>query len=451
MKTAEEPPNEKKKEVISVEIKAVKFGGTSLCDAAQMRKAASIVRAEPARRAVVVSAPGKRTGTDEKLTDLLYRAYDTTDAAIFSATFASLTARIDEIRDALGAPLDFSPDYEAMRQAYAARDGRDFFVSRGEYFSARLMAFLLGFPMLDAAETIFFRADGTLDADRTRAVLRDRLSALGRAVIPGFYGAMPDGTIRTFSRGGSDITGAIVADAAGASLYENFTDVSGFLLADPKMVDKSEIIGIISYKELRRLSFMGAAVLHEDAVLPAKAANIPICIKNTNAPQDAGTLIVPKKERTGVVSGIAGRKGFSKLMVCRDRIGGDAAALRALCAVFERRSIPIYGMPRSIDAVAFILRREDVGKDADGLLDEIRRIAEPESVRFYDGMALFCVIGEEMPPLTLSMALRAVAALGEMPLLLDGGADDLGWTFGVREEQYERVIRAVYDAVARFR
>lgn len=430
-------------------IKAVKFGGTSLCNAAQMRKAEKIVRADGDRRIIVVSAPGKRSPDDEKITDLLYRCYDETSPAAFEELFRRICRRFDDMIAELSLPLDFSDDYEKMRKLKDYHGGKDYFVSRGEYFSAKLFAALLGYDFIDAAEGIFFREDGVFDALKTKMVLGELLAKHEQAVLPGFYGIMPNDTVKTFARGGSDITGAIAADAAGAYLYENFTDVSGFLLADPKIVDKSKTVDIISYRELRRLSNMGAAVLHEDAVFPVRASGIPINIKNTDHPEAPGTWIVAKKNSTGTVSGIAGKGGFAKILVVRDKIGEDAAMLRMLAGIFERRRIPIYGMPRSVDSVGIVVKNTDTAGKRDYILNEICQCVEPENVSFSEGIALIDIVGDHMDGCIIPAVFHAVYECGEKPLLADLGSDDLGLTVGVRESQLETVIREIYRAIDR--
>ena len=427
-------------------IKAVKFGGTSLCSAAQMKKAAEIVLADAARRIVVVSAPGKCSHEDEKITDLLYRCYEETDESARAQLFARVRARFDGIIADLGLLLDFSEEYAAIMSA-VGYGGRDYFVSRGEYLCAKLFAAFLGFSFLDAEECIFFRGDGTFDDKKTKTVLAARLRKVDGVVIPGFYGKMPNDTIRTFPRGGSDITGAIAADAAGAYLYENFTDVSGFLVADPTVVEDPEPVAVMSYGELRRLSYMGAAVLHEDSIFPVRASGIPINIRNTDRPDDPGTMVVPHKQTSGRLAGIAGRGGYVAIRVARDKIGEDAAALRYLLGIFERRGISVLAVPRSVDAVGVVVKRQDVAGRQDYILNEICQCTEPEAVTLTESVALLCVVGERMGVTLLPRIFGALAKLGVCPLLLDSGADDLGVTLGLPEEALADAIRAIYRAV----
>ena len=429
--------------------KAVKFGGTSLCSAAQMKKAAEIVLSDADRQIVVVSAPGKRFPEDEKITDLLYRCYEETDIQTRTALLDRIRSRFDEIIEELSLPLDFSEEYTMLSDAAGSLRGRDYFVSRGEYLCAKIFAALLGFSFLDAADCILFHDDGSFDAASTGALLSEKLAGRLPVVIPGFYGRMPNDTIKTFPRGGSDITGAIAADAAGVSLYENFTDVSGFLLADPKLVESPKVVDVISYKELRRLSYMGAAVLHEDAVFPVRVSGIPINIRNTDRPDDAGTMIVSRKPMTGSVSGITGRAGYTLIRVIRDRIGEDAAALRTLLAIFERRGIPVFAVPRGVDSVGIAVKSADTEGKKDYILNEICHSVEPETVTLTDGIALVCIVGEHMGAEIPAALFGALATVGERPLLIDSGADDLGITVGIREESLIPVIRQVYHEVLR--
>ena len=428
-------------------IKAVKFGGTSLCSAAQMKKAAEIVLADADRRVVVVSAPGKRSPQDEKITDLLYRCYEAPEGEEKVRLFERTRERFDEILSDLGTSLDLSQEYETIWNTAGKFGGRDYFVSRGEYLCAKIFSGLLGYEFLDAADGIFFHEDGTFDDERTRETLSSLLARRNAVVIPGFYGKMPNDTIRTFPRGGSDITGAIAADAAGAYLYENFTDVSGFLLADPKIVDKSETVSIISYKELRRLSYMGASVLHEDAIFPVRRSGIPINIRNTDSPDDPGTMIVEKKDQLGAVSGIAGKKGYVLIRISRDRIGSDAAAARILSGIFERRRIPIYGDSHSVDSIGILVEARDIAGKRDYILNEICQCLEPEAVGLTDGLALICVVGERLCPAVPCAVFCALSELLERVQFIDLGADDIVLTVGIREAAFEQAVRKIYEKI----
>ncbi len=428
-------------------MKAVKFGGTSLCSAAQMKKAAEIVLADADRRVVVVSAPGKRSPEDEKITDLLYRCYEEADDVKKACLFEKIRERFDGIISDLGLSLDLSEEYEAIQNAGVKFGGRDYFVSRGEYLCAKIFAALLKYEFLDAADGIFFHEDGSFDGRKTRTVLSALLAQREAVVIPGFYGRMPNDTIKTFPRGGSDITGAVAADAAGAYLYENFTDVSGFLLADPKIVDKPETVSIISYKELRRLSYMGASVLHEDAVFPVRRSGIPINIRNTDCPDDPGTMIVEKKKTGAGISGIAGKKGYSLIRVSKDRIGVDSAAVQSLLGIFERRQMAAYADARSVDSVGILVESRNIAGKKDYILNEICQCLEPDTIGLSEEIALVCVVGEQMPPSVPAAVFCALEELGERIRFIGFGADDIVLTVGIREQAFERAVRKIYEKI----
>lgn len=430
-----------------MKIKTVKFGGTSLCDANRMRKAADIVLSDPERQVVVVSAPGKRFQNDEKITDLLYQCYDETDPQARHIILQKIRKRLDEIITSLSLPLDFSQEYASLAHSAGSLIGRDYFASRGEYLCAKIFASLLGFSFIDAAECIFFREDGSFDATLTKQTLSEKLSVRLPVVIPGFYGRMPNHTIKTFPRGGSDITGAIVAGAIHADLYENFTDVSGLLLADPKIIESPPCVDIISYKELRKLSNMGAVVLHEDAVFPVRLSGIPINIRNTERPHDPGSLIVPNKPKTGTVSGIAGKAGYALIRISRDRIGEDTAAMRTLLGILERRDIPVFETSRSIDFVGIVVDSRRINGKKDYILNEICHAVFPEAVMVIDGIALIGVVGEKIGADRIAAVFEALAHIGENALLIDGGADEIGITVGVREESLYTAIRAIHEEI----
>ena len=300
--------------------KVVKFGGSSLADAKQIQKAAAIIKADPERRYVVPSAPGKRFSDDIKVTDMLYTCYDLAEQGLdFSDALDAIQARYNDIISGLGMDFSLQAEFSEIAENFKKRAGKDYAASRGEYLNGKVIAAYLGFPFVDAAEVIFFQPDGSLNDEKTEKVLRERLSGLENAVIPGFYGCGADGYVKTFSRGGSDVTGSIVAGAVKASLYENWTDVSGFLVTDPRIVDNPAVIETITYRELRELSYMGATVLHESAIFPVRKEGIPINIRNTNAPQDKGTMIVETtcNRPDCIITGIAGKKGLYLLQSIR--------------------------------------------------------------------------------------------------------------------------------------
>lgn len=424
--------------------KAVKFGGTSLATAEQMKKAAAIVHHDAARQVVVVSAPGKRSPNDIKITDLLYKCYEA-EGAEKEMLFSEITSRIDTIARELLLPLDFTEDYEKMRTDAISRDA---FVSRGEYFSAKIMAALLGFEFLDAADVIFFREDGTLDEENTYAVMTEYLEEHPRVVIPGFYGRRADGGVQTFSRGGSDITGSIAAVAAGAFLYENFTDVCGVFSASPKIVKDPKRIDVISYRELRRLSYMGASVFHEDAVFPVSRAGIPIMIASTDHPEAGGTRIVAKKEKKGAVCGIAGKTGFVRVAIRRRDLGENAAHISSLMSVLAALGLSVYGVGSTADDVCVILKEKDFEQQRDLLFFAIRPLS-PEVICVQKNLSLIAVVGEAMAEEVSSIVLSAIADLGERALFTASGADTLGLTLAVREEALDFAIQNIYAKLAK--
>jgi aspartate kinase len=428
--------------VISVGIKAVKFGGTSLSHAAQMKKAAEIVRSDRERRIVTVSAPGKRFPQDDKITDLLYRMDRAETEEKRNGLFDVIRERFNAIISELGLSLDFSEEYrEIARTAHGAA-----LISRGEYFCARIFADLLGFFFVDARELIFFDEKGEPDMKRTEDAMRDCLERYENIVIPGFYGTMPDGTIALFPRGGSDITGAIAAAAANAEVYENFTDVNGFLLADPRTIDTPRTVGELSYEELRRLSSMGACVLHSDSVLPLKAKGIPILIRNTNDPDGTFTRICTKKSDRSV-SGIVGQRGYLLFSVYLTGIGKHLEDLRRLLCIFGAYTANVYSTPHTVDAVGVLVYGEDIGGRKEEILRDLFETLHAEAVTVTSDMALVSVIGEGTSSRTARLILEAMAELGAEPLLIDGGADRLGITVGFDERHLRALIERLYEKI----
>ena len=430
-------------------VKVVKFGGSSLAGADQFRKAAAIVRAEACRRYVVPSAPGKRFSSDDKVTDMLYKCYEeASQGKDITDSFGKIESRYRDIVNDLG--LDFSPEEEfsAIRSAIQHRAGRDFAASRGEYLNGKILAAYLGFDFIDAADVIFFREDGTFDSERTNTVLGEALKKHPHAVIPGFYGSMPNDTIRTFSRGGSDITGSIVARAAEADLYENWTDVSGFLMADPRIVENPKVIDVITYRELRELSYMGATVLHEDAIFPVRFAGIPINIRNTNSPEDPGTMIVSSTTRTGsgAITGIAGKKGLSVISIEKDMMNAELGFGRKVLEVLEKQGVSFEHLPSGIDTMSVVVATDALKNKRDAILNEICAVCDPESIQIEDGIALLAVVGRNMVNAkgTSAKALSAVARADINIRLIDQGSSELNIIIGVHEEDLSAAMRAIY-------
>ena len=436
-------------------IKTVKFGGSSLSDAGQFKKVAAIVRSDPERRFVVVSAPGKRFSGDEKITDLLYRCADlASQREDFSAPFALIRDRYLAIEKDLGLiAAHMGPALDEIEKALASGlVTRDFVASRGEYLCARLMGAYLGVPMVDAAQLIRFREDGELDMDATMlycAPLKD----LPIAVIPGFYGAMPGGTVRTFSRGGSDITGAIIARAVGADVYENWTDVDGFMMADPRIVPEARIMHAVSYEELRELSYMGASVLHEESIFPVREARIPIHVRNTNRPEGGGTWIVNegtliKEHRHGIVAGISGRKGFTMITLTKDNLHKQVGFGYNLLKILDRHDISFESMPCGIDNLTIILNDADIKGKMDVLYHEIRTELKPDTVEIASSIALIATVGRGMAR-TAGVAARLFTALSEAGIssrIIDQSPKEMNLMVGVDQRDFEGAVRAIYRA-----
>ena len=357
-------------------IKVVKFGGSSLADAVQIKKAGKIVLSEESRRYVVPSAPGKRFSDDTKVTDMLYRCYG---AAVkekkFTELLADIQKRYQEIIEGLGITLSLDEEFATIRDNFAKKIGRDYAASRGEYLNGRVIAAYLGYEFIDAVEVIKFDENGNFLSEETNQVLADRLSKVERAVIPGFYGARPDGTIQTFSRGGSDVTGSIVARATHADMYENWTDVSGFLIADPRIIKNPKGIEAITYKELRELSYMGASVLHEDAIFPVRKEGIPINIRNTNAPEEKGTLIVEGTCRKPkyTITGIAGKRGFASITIEKAMMNSEVGFGRKVLGVFEDEGISFEHMPSGIDTMTIFVHQDEFEEHEQKVLAGIHR------------------------------------------------------------------------------
>lgn len=434
-------------------IKVVKFGGSSLADAEHFRQVAAIVKADPTRRFVVPSAPGKRDKQDTKVTDLLYECYNLIKARepreVIDAAYDRICDRYNSIITELGLDFDLSGELEYVKNAMLHASGRDYAASRGEYLNSLILAKYLGFDFIDAENVIFFRDNGTLDEEKTQEVLSAELKEHAYAVIPGFYGGMPNGTVKTFSRGGSDITGSIVARAAGADLYENWTDVSGFMMADPRVIDNPCIIQEITYRELRELSYMGATVLHEDAVFPVRMAGIPINIRNTNRPEDAGTMIVA--HATGydmgkVITGIAGKKGFSVLTIEKDLMNSEVGFGRKVLEVFEENDISFEHLPSGIDTMSIVTSSAALEGRRDRLMQSISRTVRPDSVFIEDELALVAVVGRGMIKAKGTSA-RVCDALARADInirIIDQGSSELNIIVGVDEANYEDALRAIY-------
>ena len=435
-------------------IKVVKFGGSSLADAEHFRKVAAIVKADPARRYVVPSAPGKRFSDDIKVTDMLYTCYqmirEKKSMQEVDEYYKNITERYDSIIRELGLDFDLSGEYDYIKNAMLHRPGRDFVASRGEYLSGLILAKYLGFPFIDAENVIFFKENGAFDQEKTDRVLSAELAQYRHAVIPGFYGCAANGTVKTFSRGGSDITGSIVARAAGATLYENWTDVSGFLMADPRIVKDPATIETITYRELRELSYMGATVLHEDAVFPVRSAGIPINIRNTNRPEDKGTMIVSSTthyDTERVITGIAGKKEFSVINIEKDMMNAEVGFGRKVLEILEENGVSFEHLPSGIDTMSVVTSTAALEGKRERILQAICRTVSPDSVTIEDDMALVAVVGRGMVKAkgTAARVFDALASKGINIRMIDQGSSELNIIVGIADDEYTDAICAIYE------
>lgn len=436
--------------------KVCKFGGTSLANTEQILKVRDVVVADELRRYVVPSAPGKRSADDRKITDLLYLCHETAEQGVaFTEAFGLVAERFRQITEELGVDLDLEPLLSAAEAGIAehARTGHgpDFAASRGEYLNGRILAALLGCPFVDAAEVIFFGADGRLDEVRTYQTLGERLSTLDRAVVPGFYGSGADGRVKTFSRGGSDITGAIVARAVRAGVYENWTDVSGLLMTDPRIVDRPHTIESLTYRELRELSYMGATVLHAEAVFPVRQAGIPVNIRNTNAPEDAGTMIVAGDTDTPTrfaITGIAGRRDFTVINIEKALMNEALGYGEQVLGVLRRNGISFEHMPSGIDTLSIVVSDAQLKGKLDAVLAELKRDIEPDVIDVDPDLALIATVGRGMKtkPGMAAAVFGALAKAGVNIRMIDQGSGELNIIVGVHTNDFEAAVRAIYAA-----
>ena len=429
--------------------KVVKFGGSSLASASQITKAAKIIKSDEARRYVVPSAPGKRYSDDIKVTDMLYRCYDTAaNGGLIDDQIKRISDRYSEIIEGLEIDLDLSEEFEVIRDHFLRQAGREYAASRGEYLNGLVMAKYLGFRFIDAAEVICFDGSGNFDSEKTHQILRERLRNIEYAVIPGFYGAMPDGSVKTFSRGGSDITGSIVARAVRADVYENWTDVSGVLVTDPHVVPNPEVIDVITYRELRELSYMGATVLHEDAIFPVRKEGIPINIRNTNRPEDHGTMIVEStcRQPRHVITGIAGKKGFCAINIDKDLMNEEIGFGRKVLQVFEDSGISFEHIPSGVDTMTVIVHQDEFMDHEQTIVSRIHRAVNPDSITLESDLALIAIVGRAMKD-QQGTAARVFAALSHARVnvkMIDQGSSELNIIVGVKDGDFEKAIKAIY-------
>ena len=443
-------------------MKVVKFGGSSLANAEQFEKVGEIIRSDSERRYVVPSAPGKRFSGDTKVTDLLYQAHAAAEAAneasgdpekiaVLDGVLAEIRSRYQEIIDGLGIDLSLEQEFVTIRRNLLGSADKDYAASRGEYLNGIVMANYLGYEFIDAAEVIIFAGDGEFDSEKTNDVLAKRLKDIDRAVIPGFYGAYEDGRVHTFSRGGSDITGSIVARAVRADVYENWTDVSGFLVADPRIIENPQRIETITYRELRELAYMGASVLHEDAIFPVRREGIPINIRNTNHPEDEGTWIVEStvKKSKYIITGIAGKQGFCAINIDKDMMNSEIGFGRKVLQAFEENELSFEHMPSGIDTMTVFVEQDQFIEKEQRVVSAIHRRVHPDTIYIDSDLALIAVVGRGMKS-TRGTAGRIFAALAHAHInirMIDQGSSELNIIVSVEERDFEHALKSIYAAM----
>ena len=430
--------------------KVVKFGGSSLASAEQFKKVSDIIHGDKERRYVIPSAPGKRFPKDSKVTDMLYECYHLAEKEKdFKKELAKIAARYQEIIDGLGLTLTLKEEFKIIEKNFKEKSGENYAASRGEYLNGIIMAAYLGYEFVDAADVIRFADNGDFDAELTNEILSARLAELDHAVVPGFYGAYADGRVKTFSRGGSDITGSIVARAVKADVYENWTDVSGFLIADPRIIERPEVIDTITYRELRELSYMGASVLHEDAIFPVRREGIPINIRNTNKPDDKGTWIVEStcQKSRYVITGIAGKKGFCSVNIEKAMMNSEIGFGRKVLQAFEDTGISFENVPSGLDTMTVFIHQDEFMDKEQKVVSAIHRLADPDSVDIEADLALIAVVGRGMKS-TRGTAGRIFSALAHANVnvkMIDQGSSELNIIIGVANEDFEAAIEAIYN------
>ena len=431
-------------------MKVVKFGGSSLASAEQFAKVGKIIRADEKRKFVVPSAPGKRNSKDTKVTDMLYACYELAEKEEdFRVQLMKIKERYDSIINGLNLKLSLESEFQKIAEDFKNKAGSDYAASRGEYLNGIIMANYLEYEFVDAAEVIFFDEEGNFDAEKTNTILKERLEKVESAVVPGFYGALPDGTIKTFSRGGSDITGSIVARAVHAACYENWTDVSGFLIADPRIIKNPQPIKTITYRELRELSYMGASVLHEDAVFPVRKAGIPINIRNTNAPEDEGTWIVESTchQSKYTITGIAGKKGFVSVNIDKAMMNAEVGFGRKVLSAFEENGISFEHIPSGIDTMTVFVHQPEFEGKEQAVISAIHRNAQPDSIELETDLSLIAVVGRGMKSArgTAGRIFSALAHANINVRMIDQGSSELNIIIGVSSDDFEPAIKAIYD------
>ena len=430
--------------------KVVKFGGSSLASAEQFEKVGKIIRADKDRRFVVPSAPGKRDSKDTKVTDMLYGCYALAEAGKdFKAELKAIKERYQGIIDGLKLDLSLEEEFKIVEKNFKEKAGKDYAASRGEYLNGIIMANYLGYEFIDSATVIFFKENGEFDSEKTNEILSERLKDCKSAVVPGFYGAYADGRVKTFSRGGSDITGSIVARAIKADVYENWTDVSGILVVDPRIIKDPVAIETITYRELRELSYMGFSVLHEDAIFPVRREGIPINIRNTNAPGDNGTWIVGStcQKSKYVITGIAGKKGFCSINIEKDMMNSEIGFGRKVLQAFEDNGISFEHVPSGIDTMTVFVHQDEFMHKEQQVVAALHRLANPDVIDIESDLALIAVVGRGMKS-TRGVSGRIFSALAHKNVnvkMIDQGSSELNIIIGVTNDDFETAIKAIYD------
>lgn len=438
-----------------MQVKVAKFGGSSLADAGHFRQVRDIVLSDEARLFVVPSAPGKRTYKDEKITDMLYQCARMSETGeSFRDVFELIAQRYLNIADELGMDIDLVPYLDTIYDNILTGYGPDYAASRGEYLNGILLSEYLGYAFMDATELVCFDEDGRFDSERTQRTMNEKLRNRSHIVMPGFYGAMPDGSIKTFSRGGSDISGALLARGVAADVYENWTDVSGFLMADPRLVKNPKTIDIISYSELRELAYMGATVLHEDSIFPVRQACIPINVRNTNLPEHPGTMILPNSEEVmsanGLVTGIAGRSGFTVIAISKDNMNSELGFGRKVLSVLEENDISFEHMPSGIDTLSVVIADKELIGKQNQVVNEIMQVCDADSVEVHDNMALIATVGRGMVS-AIGTAARLFGALSKAQVnirMIDQGSSEFNIIVGVESNDFQNAVNAIYNEFA---
>lgn len=440
-------------------LKVLKFGGSSLADSSQFAKVKEIVESESAREVVVVSAPGKRNSDDNKITDLLYLVHAHIKYGVaHDGVLSMIKKRYSEIRKGCGLETDIESIIDETFASVNKKTPVDFIASRGEYFSARLMAEYLGYQFVDAVDWLCFEYSGKVNAEKSEEKLRELKNKYGRIVTPGFYGALPNGEIRVFPRGGSDITGALAAAYLGADVYENWTDVSGILMTDPRIVDNPKTIARVTYDELRELSYMGASVLHEDTVFPVRIRDIPVNIRNTNAPDDPGTIIREhfddelEEETERFITGIAGKRNFSIISIYKSRIGEEKLGLlREVLEVFADYEIPVEQIPSGVDSFSVVFPSSSLGGRKHELMQELSEFESIDNCSLTEGVSLIAIVGRQMAYRT-GISGKIFKTLGENKInirTIEQCADEINIMVGVYDEDFNKAIRLLYESFAK--